>query len=305
MGSKSKRRAGRHEAPGGLRQEVERLIAKGRLKDAVKRGQALLQAGGHAGEPSAARTRATSSGRSSSGENGMPAAAQEVAQHLLDFGVTDPALIETGGRGSWWRWGWPRRALELQGRLDSPEARERLARQAADQAVLHPERAAEAPPEVRDGAATVRAALEALQAGDEAKALEALRDVARSSPFADWKLFVRGLAAFSPPRRRRGAAPTGTGSTPAAPAARIAARCSPWPATDADAAGRTPRRASTPWRSGSSASRSSTRSSSSARWWPRTAGTRRSGGSAPLRLAPPADRPEAGRAADAGPVSAR
>src|SRR5262249_29877488 len=61
----------------------------------------------------------------------------------------------------------------------------------------HPGRSIESPPEVRAEAALVRAALEAVGAGDAARGLDLLRDVARSSPLADWRLFVRGLAAFS------------------------------------------------------------------------------------------------------------
>ena len=40
------------------------------------------------------------------------------------------------------------------------------------------------------------ASLEALYAGDEATALGLVRDIARSSPVSEWKLLVRGLAAF-------------------------------------------------------------------------------------------------------------
>ena len=42
----------------------------------------------------------------------------------------------------------------------------------------------------------MRQALEALYAGDEATALGLVRDIARSSPVSEWKLLVRGLAAF-------------------------------------------------------------------------------------------------------------
>ena len=42
----------------------------------------------------------------------------------------------------------------------------------------------------------VRQAIEALRTGDEPAALEFVRDISRASPLADWKLLVRGLAAF-------------------------------------------------------------------------------------------------------------
>jgi tetratricopeptide (TPR) repeat protein len=95
-----------------------------------------------------------------------------------------------------------RQALELQKKLDSPDALDRLTRQAADQAVLRPDRASAAPPEIRDGAARVRSVLESLTkatADAATAALDGLRDVSRNSPFADWRLFARGLVAF---RRR-------------------------------------------------------------------------------------------------------
>ena len=195
MASKNKK-AGRGGAPAiGGREQVELLIAKLRLKDAVHEAKLCYKLEStpehHRLLERAYLLRADQLRR-----NAMPAAAQEVAQHLIDFGVTDPALIEETAR-LLISLGMSRSALKLQGRLDSPEEREKLARQEGDVAVLHPERAAEAPAEIHEGAAKVRAALEALQAGDEVQALAALRDVSRSSPFSDWRLFVRGLAAFS------------------------------------------------------------------------------------------------------------
>lgn len=65
----------------------------------------------------------------------------------------------------------------------------------ADVAILA-DHASNCPAELRDGAATIRAALEALETGEAEAALSALDVIPRSSPFADWKLFVRGLAAY-------------------------------------------------------------------------------------------------------------
>jgi hypothetical protein len=67
---------------------------------------------------------------------------------------------------------------------------------AADHAVLRPEGAPASLPAIRQGGAAVRQALAALEAGDEAQAAALLKDVPRPSPFADWKYFVRGLAAY-------------------------------------------------------------------------------------------------------------
>ena len=65
----------------------------------------------------------------------------------------------------------------------------------ADVAILA-DHASNCPAELRDGAASIRAALEALETGEAEAALSALDVIPRSSPFADWKLFVRGLAAY-------------------------------------------------------------------------------------------------------------
>lgn len=85
-------------------------------------------------------------------------------------------------------------AMGLQERLDSSEAKARLAMVAPDQAVLHPEHDRAVSAELRQEALQVREALDALEAGDLGSALNPLRDVARGSPFSDWKL-SRGLAA--------------------------------------------------------------------------------------------------------------
>jgi tetratricopeptide (TPR) repeat protein len=197
MASKNKKRARRHQVAAGssLRQEVDRLIAKGRFKDAVKQGK-LCYRQESTPEHHQLLERAYFLRADQLRQGGMPTAAQEVAQHLLDFGITEPTLLEEAAR-LLLALGMSKTALKLQERLDSPEAQERFTRQAADQAVLHPERAQELVPEIRQEASQIRAALAALEAGDEVNAMAALRDVARSSPLSEWKLFVRGLAAFS------------------------------------------------------------------------------------------------------------
>lgn len=195
MAPKHRRKAAQPTGQAGnpLRMAAERLIDKGQFKDAVKEAKLcyrqtsteenhwLLE------QAYFLRARQLYQGH-------MQASAQEVAQHLLEFGVTDPSLIEPATQ-LFLALGMSRAALGLQERLDSPEAKARFLMCAADQAVLHPERAQASLPEIRQGALQVRAALDALEAGDETSALDSLRDVSRGSPFSDWKLFVRGLAA--------------------------------------------------------------------------------------------------------------
>jgi len=86
---------------------------------------------------------------------------------------------------------------EYRQRLDAdPELKAKLVVRAADSAVLHLSDAKNAAPEIRHGAALVLAALDQLDAGMESESLELLKDISRQSPFADWRLFVRGLAAY-------------------------------------------------------------------------------------------------------------
>ncbi|MEJ7637406.1 MAG: hypothetical protein WKF75_05275 [Singulisphaera sp.] len=228
MGSKNKKRTGRPTVAGssGLRQEVERLIAKDHLKDAVKQAKLCFR---EEATPENHRLlertyflRADELRRKA-----MPTSAREVAQHLLDFGVTDPTLVEESAR-LFLSLGMSRAAQGLRGRIDSPEVRERFARQEADLAVVHPDRTGGAAVEIRECGQAVRTAIEAIQKGDEVKGLETLRDVSRGSPFADWKLFARGLAASSGAKTGK-PAPTGTGSTPTAPPRGSLGACRRWP----------------------------------------------------------------------------
>ncbi len=197
MSKKDHKRADVKTAPapgGGLRAEVENLIRKERYKDAVKQAKMCFREQGTA-DHHRLLERAYFLRARQLHQSGMPSSAAEVAQHLLEFGVTDPdlpaelapLLVAVGLSEP---------ALALKDRLGSPEAQARLMLAAADQAVLHPEQATAALPELRRGGRLVRDALETLEAGDEAAALERLRDIARTSPFADWRYFVRGLAAY-------------------------------------------------------------------------------------------------------------
>lgn len=195
MSSRNKKRLERPTAAGGgaLREEVERLFAKDRLKEAVKEAKLCFRAE-ETPENHRLLERAYLLRADQLRRKAMPTAAKEVAEHLLEFGVTDPALVEESAE-LFLSLGMSREAKKLEERIDSPEVRERFARQEADVIVIHPERTGTAQAEVRQAGQAVRAAIEAVQRGDEANGLGALREISRGSPFADWKLFVRGLAA--------------------------------------------------------------------------------------------------------------
>ena len=174
--------------------QLERLIAKQKYKDAVKQAKLIHKAEAtpqsHRQLERAYFLRAQQLLRA-----GMPGSAVEVSRHLLDFGVTDAKLVEDFSP-LLVKLGLAQDAFRIQGRLESPQSQSRLVLLVADQAVLHPERSQPSMPELGQEAALVRQALEALYAADEAKALGLVRDISRSSPLSEWKLLVRGLAAF-------------------------------------------------------------------------------------------------------------
>ncbi len=125
---------------------------------------------------------------------GLETESRESARNLLDFGVTEPELLKKMPH-LLTAVGLLDRALAGQGGL-TVEVRPELLASAADQAIVSPTTAPKSLPEIAPGAARVRAALESLYRGDEAAALDQLKEMPRSSPFADWRFFIRGLAAY-------------------------------------------------------------------------------------------------------------
>jgi tetratricopeptide (TPR) repeat protein len=177
-----------------LRAETERLIAKEKYKDAVKQAKLCFK---EQATPDNHRLleRAYFLRARQLLQQGMRSSAVEVVQHLIDFGVTESDSPEELVRllaGL----GFEKAALSIQERLGVAGLKEQVTQTVADQLVLHPDRSVTASPDLVQEARLVRRAIEALQAGDEAGALGMLRDLPRSSPMSEWKLFVRGLAAF-------------------------------------------------------------------------------------------------------------
>jgi len=127
-------------------------------------------------------------------KNGQLDDARRIAQELLDLDVTEASVQEA----------LPELLLSL-GLFDrlpkeassfSEAEQQRLRIRAADQAVVQPEHTPSSMAELRDEALKIRAALEAVERSDHSAAAKHLRDISRHSLFADWKFFVRGLAAF-------------------------------------------------------------------------------------------------------------
>ena len=177
-----------------MRAEAERLIEKERYKDAVKQAKLSFKEEA-SGENHRLLERAYFLRARQLLQQGMRTSAVEVAQHLLEFGVTASDSLEELVR-LLMTLGFQKQAIQLQDRLGSPELKGRITELAADQLVIHPDRAGADSPERAREAGLIRQSLEKLQAGDEAGAMELLRDLPRSSPLSEWKFFVRGLAAF-------------------------------------------------------------------------------------------------------------
>ncbi|MBS0263339.1 MAG: hypothetical protein JSS02_15460 [Planctomycetes bacterium] len=203
-----KNRKGGNSSPAHLsgpeaKQAIERFIENRRFKDAMKQAKILLQRE-DSPENRTLLEKASVLRIEQLYQGGMHSTAAEVAGNLLETGVRNPEilrdllrLLPALGLGT--------QAFTLAGRVDSPQLQQELTARTADQAVLHPEKNRSLSSELLQGAAQVRSALQALDAGQETQAFELLKDVARQSPFADWRLFVRGLAAF-----RRGDFPSAT-----------------------------------------------------------------------------------------------
>jgi tetratricopeptide (TPR) repeat protein len=193
----SKRSQGSSVATAGpgdaLRLETERLFQKERFKDAVKQAKLCYKEENSADNHRLVERAYFLRARQLAGL-GMRASAVEVAQHLLDFGLTTSDWAEDFVR-LLMSIGLGKEAFDVQGRFGAPEMNDRLVVMAADEAVVHPERADENSPEIARDANLVRQSIERLQAKDEEGSLLLLRDLARSSALSEWKFFVRGLAA--------------------------------------------------------------------------------------------------------------
>jgi len=177
-----------------LRSEVSRFIERGQIKDAFKTAKlAFHQEASSENRLQLERTYLLRLRELLNGK--MTATAREVAGHVLSFGITEPQLLQELIL-LLPQVGMVDRAQALSGRLQSPEAKAALSNRIADRAVLHDEQASDFTPELKDSIQKIRSAWTALDSGKEAEALEQLQGIHRNSPMADWRYFIRGLAAF-------------------------------------------------------------------------------------------------------------
>lgn len=179
---------------GAHRGEIDRLVEKGRAKDAFKQAKWYFH-------------------REQNGENrklveytyicrirelirgGMTSAAREVALSALEFGVTDADYLKEL-TSKLPVLGMMDQALQLRDRLGSTDSADAFSETLADQAVVHPEAIKDSMPDLYSAVEPIRSAFSALDAGDETRALDSLRSIPRHSPQADWRYFIRGLISF-------------------------------------------------------------------------------------------------------------
>lgn len=125
---------------------------------------------------------------------GLMAEARSTFEELLGLGIAEPKVWEEASAVAI--------PLGLLGQLMRHRAPAgapvdaRVLADLASAAVMHPGNAVQGGPAMAKDAAAVRRALDQVAAGDGEAALAGLSYIPRNSPFADWRLFVRGLAAY-------------------------------------------------------------------------------------------------------------
>lgn len=176
----------------GTRGAVEWLLERRQFRDALKQAKLCFRAAELAEDRILLERTYVLRVRDLADQT-LSQAAAEVARSALEFGISsDSLLVELVGVLP--RIGMATEAAACANRLQAPEIQAELSARTIDWAVRNLDKA-EVPAELRDGAARIRGALTALADGRETEAFELLQGFARQSPWADWRYFVRGLAA--------------------------------------------------------------------------------------------------------------
>ncbi len=191
---KTKKHGGRQSASDLLRL-AQRAMEKQDFKEALKNAKVCYRLDG-AHEHRQVLERAWLARSLQLARAGFPSEARAAAQELMSLGVSEPE-VQQGLPDLLMAVGLYDQAV-ASGKLsgDAAASDPAVAAKAADRAVADPATAPASIPGIREGAAAVREALDAVHAGDENAAMAALGNVSRHSPFAEWKIFVRGLAAY-------------------------------------------------------------------------------------------------------------
>jgi hypothetical protein len=193
MGKKSKKHGNRSSA-NDVFQYAKRAMEKHDFKEALRNAKICFRA-----DPSHEHRQILERAWLARGLQlvrvGLQAEGKAAAQELLSLGVSQPD-VQQGVSELLLAVGLFDQAVasgKLSGNAGADPA---VMARAADRAVADPAAAPASLPEIREGAARVRSALDALYEGNDDAAFAALGEVPRHSPFADWRLFLRGLAAY-------------------------------------------------------------------------------------------------------------
>ncbi len=183
------RNRGKSRGGANLFERAQRELAKGNAKTAVKDAEACFRQDPRP-EHRLLLERAYLGRVEQLQRLRLTAEARAALQKLLDLKPTDPEILQRIPR---------LQVVVGDSRADAAAVLEQepgLLITLADQAVLDPR--SPVPPHggVAGHVERIREALAAVERGDDAAAAEALRDLPRSSPLGDWKLFIRGLSAF-------------------------------------------------------------------------------------------------------------
>lgn len=125
---------------------------------------------------------------------GFVAEAQSTLKDLLALGITE-AKVRQEAMAVAAPLGLEHLLVGQQGRPETPLDSSTLVA-LVDSAVLYPGGGLQRYPEIAREAAALRQVLDQLAAGQMAAALAGVSHIPRHSPLADWRLFVRGLAAY-------------------------------------------------------------------------------------------------------------
>ncbi len=192
MASKAKSKKRRRKAsPQASQSQIQRNLQQGNYKQALKDARACYRQ-----QPTPEHRRLLEFASMARAQQlqrfGNFDACRGVADSMLELGVSDASVQAALPDLLLWVGMLDRLPKEQLVRLDSAE----WAAKVADYSVLHPERGPRSSPEVRAHSELVRRALEAVYDGASTGPDLQLQDIPRHSPFADWKLLVRGLVAY-------------------------------------------------------------------------------------------------------------
>ena len=188
MGRHNKKSHGRTPPPNSVIQRAHKLLERGDFKEAIKGLKGLKPAEQTAESKRLLQMAYLGRAREFTARNAKDEAKGALSE-LRGFGNLTPDILRQIG--------------ELRLRLGEGAAvkqeaifsAEDYAALEADLAITHPGEVRSAQPEVAQMAQDVLAALEDVEKGRDEEAQQRLRDIPRQSPFADWKLFIRGLSA--------------------------------------------------------------------------------------------------------------